>query len=217
LCSLLYFAWSYFGPFGAGAAGDALLRPASTDVLLFSVFALHHSVLARAGAKEHLARVVPPAMERSLYVWIASLLFIAVCAFWQPVPGVLWRAHGAAAWGLRALSLVGVWLTLQSAAMLDMFDLAGTRAFMEPRTAASQGLKAHGPYGLVRHPIYLAWLFLVWTPASMNGTRFVFAAVSTAYLVIAIPFEERSLRASLGPAYAAYAARVRWRLVPGVY
>ncbi len=177
----------------------------------------YHSVLARTGAKERLTRIVSSAMERSLFVWIASLLFIGVCAFWQPVPGALWRAQGAAAWGLRALTLVGAWLTLQSAAMLDMFELAGTRAFMTPRPAASQALKAYGPYALVRHPIYLAWLFLVWTPATMNGTRLVFAAVSTLYLVVAIPFEERSLRASFGPAYAAYATRVRWRLVPGVY
>ena len=214
--SLAYFAWRYFGPFGEVAAGRDLMRPIALNVILFSVFALHHSLLARIGAKALITRAVPAQLERATYVWVASLLFLAVCAWWQPVPGVLWRAGGAAAWTLRGLSLIGAWLTLQSAAMLDMFELAGTRPLMAPRSDDGE-LKAHGPYALVRHPIYLAWLFLVWTPTTMTGTRAVFAAISTAYLVIAIPFEERSLRASLGPAYAAYAGRVRWRLVPGIY
>ena len=214
--SLAFFAWCYFGVFGEAAAGRDLMRPIALNVMLFSAFALHHSIVARTGAKALITRVVPPQLERATYVWIASLMFIAVCAWWQPVPGVVWRAGGTAAWTLRGLSLIGAWLTLQSAAMLDMFELAGTRPFMKPRADDGE-VKAHGPYALVRHPIYLAWLFLVWTPTAMTGTRLVFAAVSTAYLVVAIPFEERSLRAALGPKYAAYAARVRWRLVPGVY
>ena len=45
----------------------------------------------------------------------------------------------------------------------------------------------------------------------------VFAVVSSAYLLIAIPFEERSLRATTGGAYERYMQQVRWKLVPGVY
>lgn len=213
--SLAFFAWCYFGAFGEAAAGLDVLRPVAVNLLLFSVFALHHSLLARTGAKALVTRAVPPQLERATYVWVASLLFIAVCAWWQPVPGVFWHASGAAAWTLRALSLIGAWLTLQSAAMLDMFELAGTRPLMKPRP--DNELKAQGPYALVRHPIYLAWLFLVWTPTAMTGTRLVFATISTAYLVVAIPFEERSLRITLGAKYDAYATRVRWRLVPGIY
>jgi protein-S-isoprenylcysteine O-methyltransferase Ste14 len=51
----------------------------------------------------------------------------------------------------------------------------------------------------------------------MTGDRAVFAIVSSLYLVLAIPWEERSLRASFGDAYGRYAERVRWRIVPGVY
>lgn len=214
--SLLHFAWRFFGPFGAPVPEAAAGPAVAANIALFTAFAMHHSVLARSGVKAALTRVIPPDIERATYVWVASLLFIVVCAAWQPVPGIYWNVTGGAAWALRALSLVGAWLTLHSAAMLDVFDLAGTRPFMASRPQATE-LKAHGPYGLVRHPIYLAWLFLVWTPTTMTGTRLVFAAVSTFYLVVAIPFEERSLRHTLGPAYAAYAARVRWRMVPFLY
>ena len=196
--------------------GTDVARPLLVDILLFSTFALHHSLLARTGAKALMTRLVPAPLERASFVWIASMLFIVVCAFWQPVPGRLWHTSGPAAWALIALAGLGGWLTIHSAAMLDMFELAGTRPFMRPVVGATE-LMSHGPYGLVRHPIYLAWLFLVWTPTTMTGTRLVFAGISTLYLVIAIPFEERSLHASIGPAYRTYVNRVRWRMIPGIY
>jgi protein-S-isoprenylcysteine O-methyltransferase Ste14 len=74
-----------------------------------------------------------------------------------------------------------------------------------------------GWYAIVRHPIYFAWLLMVWPVSIMTGTRLVFAGVSTLYLCAAIPFEERDLGRTFGSAYDAYAARVRARLVPFIY
>ena len=51
----------------------------------------------------------------------------------------------------------------------------------------------------------------------MTNTRLVFALVSCVYLLIAIPFEERSLLRSSAGAYDRYAAAVRWKLLPRVY
>jgi len=213
--SLAYFAWRYFGAFGTIVTAPIDARAIVFDTALFSIFAMHHSVLARTGAKRRVLAVVPADLERSSFVWIASLLFIAVCAWWQPVSGVVWRVDDTAAWAMRALSVVGAWLTLRAAAILDILDLAGARPFFAPRRATP--LTDRGPYGLVRHPIYLAWLLLVWPVPVMTGTRLVFAVVSTAYLAAAIPLEERGLRAEFGEAYTAYARKVKWRMVPGVY
>jgi protein-S-isoprenylcysteine O-methyltransferase Ste14 len=47
--------------------------------------------------------------------------------------------------------------------------------------------------------------------------RLIFAVISTAYLLIAIPWEERSLVATYGDRYREYQSRVRWRLIPGVW
>src|SRR5262245_35502830 len=62
--------------------------------LLFSLFALHHSLLARTGAKRRVRSVVGAHLERSVYVWIASLLYIAVWALWRDLPGTLYRHTG---------------------------------------------------------------------------------------------------------------------------
>ena len=74
-----------------------------------------------------------------------------------------------------------------------------------------------GPYHVVRHPIYLGWVLMTFGAPDMTATRLTFAAVSSAYLAIAVPFEERSLVDTFGEEYVAYAKRVRWRMIPGIY
>jgi len=188
------------------------------DVVLFTVFALHHSVFARSGAKAWVRAHVPPALERSVYVWIASLLFLATCAWWQPVGGTLWRATGPIAGLLLAVQAAAGAFTLVAARSMGVLELAGVRqVWGPPAPALTPTLDDRGPYAIVRHPIYLAWLFLVWAAPVMNGTRLVFAATSSLYLVAAVPFEEADLRRQFGAAYADYSRRVRWRLLPGLY
>jgi len=238
--ALGYFLFSYSVRFSAIAPGPARWEPIFWDTALFSIFALHHSVFAREPVRAWVARTVPPDLERSFYVWVASLLLIAVCALWQPVGGIVWRLEGPAQWAMIALQLAGVWLTIHSAALIDVLDLAGVRqsratAGPQHRTRPAQAggfdhdspgpngtrptgeFKTTGPYGWVRHPIYSGWFLLVFCVGTMTMTRLVFAVVSCAYVLIAIPFEERSLRASTGGTYDRYARQVKWKLVPGVY
>jgi protein-S-isoprenylcysteine O-methyltransferase Ste14 len=217
--ALLYFAVCYVWRFDRPPVPDASRSVAiALDTLLFTVFALHHSVFARTGLKALVRAAVPPPLERSTYVWVASLLFVATCAWWQPVAGGLWRASGLAAVALRLLQLAAAGFTLVAARSIGVMELAGV-AQVWPRFAstAAPALDHRGPYGLVRHPIYLAWLVLVWAAPTMNGTRVLFAALSTIYLVIAVPFEERDLARHFGAAYEAYRRQVRWRMIPGLY
>jgi methanethiol S-methyltransferase len=74
-----------------------------------------------------------------------------------------------------------------------------------------------GPYGLVRHPLYLGWILLVFGTRRMTWNRLLFATMSSAYLVIAIEWEEQSLVETFGGTYHAYAREVTWKLVPRVY
>jgi protein-S-isoprenylcysteine O-methyltransferase Ste14 len=186
------------------------------DFLLFTVFALHHSLFARSPLKTWIERVWPPKLERAIYVWVASLLFLIVCGAWQPVPGALWRLSGGPGALLRAVQFGGVVLTLVAARHLDAFSLAGIRQVSQAAEPAP-ALDETGPYGLVRHPIYLGWFLMVWGTPAMTGTRFVFAAISCSYLLLAITYEERDLRRTFGAAYDRYMQRVRWKVLPGVH
>jgi hypothetical protein len=224
--ALVYFAWRYMAVFGREAPGPIHTRAIAIDMALFSLFALHHSVFARDMFRKRVTRMVGT-LERSTYVWIASALFVAVCAWWRPVAGAVWRIdQPAAAWSLRAAQLVAVWLTLRSALMIDFFELAGVRqirrngggpVISDPANPQVQLFKAAGPYGWVRHPIYLGWVVLVFAVPHMTRTQFVFALTSSVYLLIAIPFEERSLRDSSSGAYERYMREVPWKLVPHIF
>jgi protein-S-isoprenylcysteine O-methyltransferase Ste14 len=129
-----------------------------------------------------------------------------------PVGGELYRIGGAWAFANAAVQLYGIWLIAQSVRGIDPLELAGIR-----RETARGPLQTGGPYGLVRHPLYFGWVLAVFGAAHMTGDRLAFAALTTLYLVIAIPWEERSLVKSFGEDYRRYARQVRWRIVPFIY
>jgi len=196
--------WSRALPFDASAI--------AVDALLFSVFAVHHSVFARESVKRRLTSVVPEPMLRSAYVWLASLLLITVCLAWRPIGGELYSAHGFAGYALTAVQVAGIVVIFQAVRVIDPLELAGIRPH-----SGTEALQIVGPYRQVRHPIYSGWLLLTFGPAHMTGDRLIFAVISTVYLLIAMRFEERSLRMSFGRAYDEYKRRVRYRVVPYVY
>jgi protein-S-isoprenylcysteine O-methyltransferase Ste14 len=219
--SLVYFGVSFADRFGEYAGAWSIRAgwlPAFINFELFTTFATHHSVFARTGLKTWIERVAPRALERSIYVWVASLLLLATCWFWQPVPGLLWHLDGVwqgLAWTAQA---GGVALSLVSAARLDNLSLAGVRqVFGAGRPAGPVHVIETGPFGWVRHPIYLGWFLMVWPTPVMTGTRLTFAAYSCLYLVLAIPLEERDLARKFGQEYEEYAKKVRWRVLPFLY
>jgi protein-S-isoprenylcysteine O-methyltransferase Ste14 len=204
-------AWTFgvvMGRASPAAGWDAI----AADGALITIFALHHSVCARERVKEAIARRVPAPLLRSVYVWIASLLLMLVCLLWRPIGGELYAAAGVLAIGLAAVQLAGLWITARGVARIDPLELAGIRP-----AAAAQGLQVSGPYHWVRHPLYLGWLLMVFGAAHMTGDRLAFAALTTFYLVVAIPWEERSLRRSFGADYLRYMRDVKWRMIPFIY
>jgi methanethiol S-methyltransferase len=191
-----------------GGGGSAVV----VDATLITLFALHHSVFARDPIKRAIIRWVPPHLVRSVYVWVASLLLLGVCRWWRPVGGEWYRASGPMAIGLTLVQLAGLGITARAAASIDPLELAGIHP--APR---SGGLQTGGLYRWVRHPLYFGWALMVFGAAHMTGDRLAFASLTTIYLVVAIPWEERSLRRSFGDEYARYMRAVRWRMIPFIY
>jgi protein-S-isoprenylcysteine O-methyltransferase Ste14 len=196
--------WARSAPFDGGAI--------AIDIALFTAFAAHHSVFAREPVKRSLVKVVPEGLLRSTYVWIASLLLILMCVAWRPVGGDVYHVHGWRALAHGAVQLAGVLIIASAVRAIDALELAGIRSHI-----GDDSLQIGGPYRLVRHPLYLGWLMATFGAAHMTGDRLLFAGISVFYLIIAVPFEERSLVRSFGQHYAQYQQLVRWRIVPYVY
>ena len=185
---------------------------ALVDATLFAVFAAHHSIFARDSIKTRISRRVPARLIRSVYVWTASLLLVLVVLVWRPIGGDLYHATGWTRYGHAAVQLAGVWLIARSVGVIDALELAGIHSSGGPAS-----LQIIGPYRFVRHPIYLGWMLIVFGAAHMTGDRATFAAITTIYLMIAIPWEERSLEQTFVNDYARYKQRVPWRVIPFVY
>jgi protein-S-isoprenylcysteine O-methyltransferase Ste14 len=190
-----------------GPLGTSLL----INVGLLALFAVQHSVMARPAFKRMWTRVVPHAVERSTYVLASSLALIVLFWQWRPLGGVVWDVRDPVGRAVLHAGFAFGWLlVLATTFLINHFDLFGLRqVWLHLRGRPYQPLHftTPGPYRLVRHPLYVGWLFAFWATPTMTATHLLFAVVTTAYILVAIRFEERDLVAA-HPEYAGYRSRV---------
>jgi protein-S-isoprenylcysteine O-methyltransferase Ste14 len=182
------------------------------DLGLLGMFAVQHSVMARPAFKRWFTRLVPESAERSTYVLLSSLALIALFAWWQPLGGMVWNVTDATARGVLWGGFAFGWLlVLVSTFLINHFDLFGLRQVwlqLRGRPYTHLAFGTPGPYRLVRHPLYVGWLFAFWATPTMTISHLVFAIATTGYILIAIRFEERDLVAHHGKLYADYREQV---------
>jgi protein-S-isoprenylcysteine O-methyltransferase Ste14 len=183
----------------------------AVDTALLLLFAVQHSVLARAGVKRRLARVVPAAAERSTYVLTSALVLGLLFWQWRPVAGEVWAVSGPWVPLLWALYAVGWGVTVAATHMVDHWDFTGLRqARWDPRRGPYTGpaFTERWLYAWVRHPMMLGLLLTFWATPRMTVGHLVFALAASGYVAVGVHFEERDLHRTLGATYDEYAGRV---------
>jgi protein-S-isoprenylcysteine O-methyltransferase Ste14 len=124
-----------------------------------------------------------------------------------------------AAWLLIGVYWLGWGIVFSSTFMIDHFDLSGLRqAFFALRGAELPGQSFKTPllYRIVRHPLMLGFLLVFWATPEMTAGHLLFAIMTTAYILIALQFEERDLIAAFGTTYEQYRRRVPM-LLPRIF
>jgi protein-S-isoprenylcysteine O-methyltransferase Ste14 len=189
-----------------------LLHALAIDVLLLGIFAVQHSVMARPWFKQAWTRIIPEAAERSTYVLFSSLALIALFAFWQPLGGVVWDIQNSTGRLLfEQLFGLGFALVLVATFLINHFDLFGLRqVWLYLRGKPYTHLNFRTPlfYRYVRHPLYVGWLMAFWFTPTMTATHLLFAVITSAYIIVAIRWEEKDLLVMHGEKYARYRERV---------
>jgi protein-S-isoprenylcysteine O-methyltransferase Ste14 len=194
-----------------GAPSVPLGRALLADLGLLCAFAVQHSGMARPAFKKWWTRIVPEAAERSTYVLLSSLALVALFLFWEPIGGVVWSAPaGLARNCIVGLYLFGWALLLYSTFLIDHFDLFGLKQVwrrLANKTYRAPVFRTPGLYKIVRHPLYIGWLTVFWAAPTMTAAHLLFAAVTTAYILVAIRWEERDLESAFGGIYVDYKSR----------
>lgn len=222
ICYAIFFATFLYGigfignvavpkTIDSGRTGS-LMQALVVDAGLLALFALQHSIMARQWFKRRWTRIVPEAAERSTYVLASSVALIVMFAAWQPIGGIVWQIDSAAGQATMYTMYAAGWLVvLLSTFMINHFDLFGLRQvwlYFRGREYTHLPFKTPAFYRYVRHPLYFGWLLVFWSAPVMTAAHLFFAVMTTAYILIAIRFEERDLVALHGEKYRRYREQV---------
>jgi protein-S-isoprenylcysteine O-methyltransferase Ste14 len=182
------------------------------DTGLLLLFAVQHSVMARAAFKRWWTRFVPVSVERSTYVLLASIVLAALCWHWKPIPYPVWTVtNPLAVAAITAVFWLGWAILLISTFLISHFELFGLTqvvARLRNRKMPPPVFRTPFFYKRVRHPLYLGFLLAFWATPTMTAGHLLFAAGTTGYILIAIALEERDLITLFGDEYRRYRAQV---------
>ncbi len=207
-----------------GLLPDPIFIPHAPPVLALLVdggflliFGIQHSVMARSGWKQRWATIIPPQVERSLYVLVASCILLALFWCWQPISGAIWQINEPPICVVvYGICLAGWVIVMLATFQIDHFELFGLRQTWQAlRNQPQRSAVFRRPllYRFVRHPLMAGFLLAFWATPTMTVDRLVFALGMTIYILVGVSFEEHALRRQFGVTYEKYQDEVP-RLIP---
>jgi protein-S-isoprenylcysteine O-methyltransferase Ste14 len=183
------------------------------NIVLLSVFALQHSIMARPAFKKWFTTVISPAMERSTYILLSSLALILIYWQWQPITTIVWETESEIAINiLTGIFFLGWLIVLLSTFMINHFELFGLSQIfdnLKNKQTPNPKFQTNYLYKIVRHPIMLGFIIAFWATPTMTVGHLLFTLVTTLYILIAVKYlEEKDLRKYIGEEYKTYQKEV---------
>ena len=182
------------------------------DIALIALFGLQHSVMARPAFKAWWTKIVPPPIERSVFVLAASIALMILFLFWRPIDTIVWNVTNPIARDfIWLLFWVGWFTVLLSTFLINHFELFGLQQawfHVRRREAAKPELRQPLLYRWVAHPLYSGFFLAFWATPLITGGHLLLALGVSIYMLIAIRYEERDLTSLFGDDYRRYRSSV---------
>ncbi|MFO7525271.1 MAG: isoprenylcysteine carboxylmethyltransferase family protein [Ignavibacteriaceae bacterium] len=182
------------------------------NILLLSLFAVQHSVMARQGFKKWWTKIIPQPIERSTFVLISSLVLILLFYYWRPMPEIIWSVDNSLLiFLLTVLFFAGWFIVLLGTFLINHFNLFGLQqVYLNMKNSEPQKPQFVKPlfYKVVRHPLMLGFIIAFWATPHMTLGHLLFAFATTGYILVAIQLEERDMVKFHGKDYIRYQQEV---------
>jgi methanethiol S-methyltransferase len=198
-----------------GHGGEASLAESlAIDVGLLILFGLQHSGMARPAFKRWWTRLIPAVVERSTYVLLSSLALGLLFWQWRPIgggPGAESALGPNESLFLGAGVVAGTFLICIASFQIGHFEQFGLRQvyrYARGQPCPPPEFRTPGLYRVVRHPMMLGLLLVLWLTPPWTADRLLFAGGLSLYVLIGVRLEERDLVGCFGQKYEEYRRRV---------
>lgn len=192
-------------------------------LLIILVFGVIHSLLAGQNIKQTLRNQLGNYTYNGLYrlfyntLAVITLLPAAYLIVFQPGE-IVWQIISWQGVLLRVIQAAGLIGLLTSLLQIDLGQFTGLSQLaaylhQQPLPLPTEPLQTNGVYRLVRHPLYLFSLMVIWPFPIMTEALLAFNIGATIYFILGSLLEERRLIGVFGHQYLEYQQQVPW-LVP---
>ncbi len=187
--------YELFG-FLAGTTPAARDGSLAVDCLLALQFAVIHSALLLPRVKQRLTRLVPPAFYGCFYCLATCLSLLVIFSAWRTSPVFVWRLERTARAAVQC-GFIGSWVaTFYSLSLTGLGYQTGFTSWwswLRGRPQPARRFEPRGAYRLLRHPVYLCFLGLLWCNPALSLDHALLTGIWTVYIFVGSYLKDRRL------------------------
>jgi protein-S-isoprenylcysteine O-methyltransferase Ste14 len=183
----------------------------AVDSLLALQFAVLHSLLLLRPVRDRLEDLIPRQLYGCVFALTTCISLLVTMLAWQPIPLAIWRLEGMAGSAVSAGYLLGWGALVYTLSLTGFGYQTGWTpywAWLRRREPPRRRFEPRGAYRLLRHPVYLSLLTLIWLTPVLTLDRLLLGVWWTAYVFVGSYLKDRRLEFYLGDAYRVYEAEV---------
>lgn len=218
---MMWLAFVFHGGFNIikiGGGGETRLL--IFDACLSLVFFVQHSTMARGFFQRWLSKYIHQDLHGAVFTICTGIPLLAATILWQKSEHVLIPIHGAYRYIMHFVFVLGFAGFHWGVKSLGTFDIFGIGVIQRRLKGAQPPppvpFTIRGPYRLVRHPLYLATLLMIWSCPNFTTDRLLHNIIWTAWIVVGTILEEINLKNAFGEDYTKYQKKVPmlipWRM-----